>query len=88
MSRAGFNGLGWLWLTHTSLTPVPVTRAADLAKMGVGKLYIEESDPLRIIGVGTQFKKQCVVRGQLVLPKHVGYAQGEIAEIISDTEIR
>ena len=72
----------------TSSRSVPVTRAADLAKLGVGKLYIEEADPLKIIGVGTQFKKQCVVKGQLVLPKHVGYAQAEIAEIISDTEIR
>ena len=75
-------------LSKTTSSSVPVTRAADLAKMGVGKLYIEENDPTRVIGVGTKFVKQCIVKGQLVLPKHADYAQGEIAEIISDTEIR
>jgi glycerol-3-phosphate O-acyltransferase/dihydroxyacetone phosphate acyltransferase len=70
------------------LATVPVTRAADLAKMGIGKIYIEEEDLCRVIGVGTKFTKQCMIKGQLVLPKDVGYAQGEITEIISDTELR
>lgn len=29
-----------------------------------------------------------MVRGQIVLPKEVGYATGEIAEVVSDTEVR
>ena len=49
---------------------------------------MSEEDHLKVMGRGTRFRKQCMVKGQVVLPKHVGYAQGEIAEIISDTEIR
>ncbi|KAJ9115919.1 hypothetical protein QFC22_005062 [Naganishia vaughanmartiniae] len=67
---------------------VPVTRAADLAKSGAGVVYLDPSDHLKVIGVKSSFKKQCMVRGQIVLPKEVGYATGEIAEVVSDTEIR
>lgn len=61
-----------------------------MAKTGVGKIYLDENDEnaTRILGVGTKFTTQCQVKSQIVLPKHVGYAQGEVTEIISDTELR
>lgn len=70
------------------LDAVPVSRAADSAKSGVGHVLIDPNDPLKVYGVGSSFVKQCMVRGQIVLPKEVGYATGEIAEVISDTELR
>jgi glycerol-3-phosphate O-acyltransferase/dihydroxyacetone phosphate acyltransferase len=39
-------------------------------------------------GTNSTFTKQCMPRGQIVLPKEVGYATGEIAEVISDTQVR
>lgn len=41
-----------------------------------------------IQGVNTQFKKQLMVKGQILLPKSIGYATAEVAEIISDTELK
>lgn len=41
-----------------------------------------------IQGHGTQFKKQLVAKGQIVLPKSTGHASAEVVEVISDTEIR
>jgi glycerol-3-phosphate O-acyltransferase/dihydroxyacetone phosphate acyltransferase len=70
------------------LDAVPVSRAADSAKSGLGHVFIDPNDPLKVHGAGSSFVKQCMVRGQIVLPKEVGYATGEIAEIISDTELR
>lgn len=67
---------------------VPVVRAADESKPGSGTIRIEESDPLRVLGHETQFTSQCKVKGQLVLPKSVGYAQASIAKVISDTELK
>ena len=41
-----------------------------------------------IKGVNTQFTKQLMVKGQICLPKCTGYATAEVAEIISDTELK
>lgn len=68
---------------------IPVARAADCAKTGKGKISLDDKNPLIVRGVGpTEFRKACMVKGQLVLPKEIGYATGEIAEIISDNELR
>lgn len=68
---------------------VPVSRAADYAKTGAGRIRISDDDPLLIIGEGTQFTKDVATpRSQFLLPKHAGYAQAAIAEVISDTEAR
>lgn len=45
-------------------------------------------DSCLIQGHGTQFTKQLVVKGQIVLPKLTGHASAEVVEVISDTELR
>ncbi|PWN29985.1 hypothetical protein BDZ90DRAFT_215501 [Jaminaea rosea] len=71
------------------LQSIPVTRAADGAKTGKGVVSHHPSgDPLLVQGHGTNFKKQLVPKGQIVLPKWTGYASAEVVEIISDTEVR
>lgn len=68
---------------------IPVARAADHAKTGKGLITLSNENPLIVRGInGTEFTKACMPKGQLVLPKEAGYATGEIAEIISDDEIR
>jgi len=67
---------------------IPVARAADYAKTGSGKVYLLPDDHLTVHGRGTKFMKECMVKGQIVLAKNVGYATGTIAEIISDTELK
>ena len=68
---------------------IPVVRAQDDIKRGVGYLTVHPSgDPLLIQGIDTQFTAQLRTRSQVVLPKSTQYATAEIAEVISDTEIR
>lgn len=68
---------------------IPVVRAQDDIKRGVGHITTHASgDPLLIQGVGTQFTAQLRTRSQVVLPKATQYATAEVAEVISDTEIR
>ncbi|UZJ52167.1 hypothetical protein CBS101457_001487 [Exobasidium rhododendri] len=68
---------------------IPVARAADSSKPGKGALSLHASgDPCLIQGHGSQFTKQLVVKGQIVLPKATGHASAEVVEVISDTEIR
>lgn len=68
---------------------VPVARAADSAKPGKGTISAHPSgDSLLIQGHGTEFTKQLVKKGQIVLPKSTGHASAEVVEIISDTEFK
>lgn len=68
---------------------VPVSRAADYAKTGNGLIRIDSTDLTLIVGVGaTKFKSQLMVKGQIVLPKNVGYAHAEVSEIIDDKHVR
>lgn len=68
---------------------IPVARAADSAKAGKGTVSVHPSgDKLLLQGHSSQFTKQLVVRGQILLPKATGYATAEVEEIISDTEVR
>lgn len=65
---------------------IGVVRAQDNLKLAKGKIHVDyEKDPLLVIGEGTEFTKQAMVRGLLGLPNSVG--NSEIAEIRSDTEI-
>lgn len=71
---------------------VPVGRALDLVKPGSGTIYLPDpiNDPLLVRGIGTKFDgKQVQVGGLLVLPTVEGTAANtEIAEVISDVELR
>jgi len=66
---------------------VPVVRPQDLAKPGQGRIQLlnRKTDPLRIIGIDTQFTTQLKPRDSIVLPKGCGIS--EVDQIISDTEI-
>lgn len=75
-------------LSHPD-SAVPVARAADSAKPGKGTISAHPSgDPCLIQGHGSEFTKQLVKKGQIVLPKATGHASAEVVEVISDTEIR
>ncbi len=66
-----------------------MARAADSAKAGSGTIRFHSSgDRLHIQGTGTKFTKQLQVKGALCLPKEYGHPTAEIAEIISDTEVK
>ncbi|WFD20940.1 hypothetical protein MCAP1_003195 [Malassezia caprae] len=71
------------------LQSIPVRRAADDAKVGVGHVTVHPSgDPSLLQGIDTQFTKQLEVYGQIVLPKETEYASAHVAEVLSDTEVR
>lgn len=67
---------------------VPVRRAADDAKAGSGLIYLSEDDPMTILGVDTKFTTELSPKMQIMLPKSVNTAVGEVLEVISDTELR
>ncbi|KAJ3725989.1 glycerol-3-phosphate O-acyltransferase [Lentinula raphanica] len=67
---------------------IPVARAADDAKAGTGKVCLSEEDPCLVLGEGTRFKSEFSPRMQIMLPKTVNYATAEVAEVISDTQLR
>ncbi|WFD36733.1 hypothetical protein MCUN1_003620 [Malassezia cuniculi] len=73
----------------TLMRCIPVVRAQDDIKQGKGRITVHPSgDPLLIQGIDTKFTTQLQRRGQIVLPKATEFATAEVAEIISDTEIR
>ncbi|ORY32320.1 hypothetical protein BCR39DRAFT_523975 [Naematelia encephala] len=78
----------FIGLAARLMDSIPVARAADYAKAGAGRIVLSDSDPLLITGIGTKFTSQIKPRCQLVLPKSAGYASAQIADIISDTELR
>ncbi|KAL0946932.1 hypothetical protein HGRIS_013092 [Hohenbuehelia grisea] len=67
---------------------IPVVRAADQAKPGAGLIKLSLDDPCLVIGEGTKFTSDFKPRMQIMLPKSVNSAVAEVAEIISDTELR
>lgn len=71
---------------------LPVARALDSQKPGVGKILLPDpiNDPTLIKGIGTNFKTpQYQVGGLIVLPqKRKKTPSTEIAEVISETELR
>jgi len=70
------------------LPAVPVSRAADMAKPGAGRVYLSPDDPCLVLGEGTKFLSEFAPRMQIMLPKSVSSAVAEVSEVISDTELR
>ncbi|KAJ7097527.1 hypothetical protein C8R44DRAFT_811549 [Mycena epipterygia] len=70
------------------LESVPVARAADSIKPGTGRIRLSPDDPCTVIGEGTRFLSEFTPRMQVMLPKSLGNAAAEVAEIISDTELK
>ncbi|KAH3679639.1 hypothetical protein WICMUC_000871 [Wickerhamomyces mucosus] len=64
---------------------IPVKRAQDNLTNASGTIVLDPDNHLRIIGSGTKFTKEAMVRGLLGLPKSQGNV--EISEIISDNEL-
>lgn len=81
--------IGW---ASRQVGAVPVGRAQDSAKPGVGTIYLPDPirDPTLIRGVDTNFEEQAEVGGSLFLPSIKGHtgASADIAEIIGPHEIR
>ena len=67
---------------------VPVARAADSAKAGTGKVRLSPDDPYLILGEGTKFSEELRPKMQIMLSKAVSSSTAEVAEVISDTQIR
>ncbi|KAJ7312988.1 hypothetical protein DFH08DRAFT_436239 [Mycena albidolilacea] len=67
---------------------IPVARAADSVKPGKGRVRLAEDDPCRIIGEGTRFLTEFKPRMQIMLPKSLTSAAAEVAEVVSDTELK
>uniref|UniRef100_A0A060TGR1 ARAD1D25256p n=1 Tax=Blastobotrys adeninivorans TaxID=409370 RepID=A0A060TGR1_BLAAD len=64
---------------------IGVVRAQDNLKPGSGKISVDPNNGTRIVGEGTKFTAECMVKGIIGLPQQAGSA--EIAEIVSDTEL-
>lgn len=72
-------------LFSKATSAISVARAQDRLKTATGKIQIDPNNNCRILGKGTKFKSECMERGLIGLPKSAG--NGEIVEIISDTEL-
>lgn len=72
-----------------TMQSVPVARAADSAKKGIGIVYIKsDGEDTILYGHKTKFTQQFEPRSQVMLPKSQDYAIGEVVEVIDDTHIR
>ncbi|KAF8636629.1 hypothetical protein AX17_003438 [Amanita inopinata Kibby_2008] len=67
---------------------IPVSRAADTAVAGTGRIWISSADPCLVQGDGTKFLSEFTPRMQIMLPKYVNSAVAEVSEVISDTQLR
>ncbi|KAF7324814.1 Protein kinase domain-containing protein [Mycena kentingensis (nom. inval.)] len=67
---------------------IPVARAADDAKPGTGRIRLSPEDPCLVIGEGTKFTSEFTPRMQIMLPKSLGSVAAEVAEVLSDTELK
>lgn len=70
------------------MSSIPVVRAVDDAKPGIGRVTISDSDPCLVIGHGTKFTEEFKPKMQIMLPKTVNSCVAEVLEVISDTELR
>lgn len=70
------------------IATVPVARAADDAKPGIGTVSLSENDPCLVIGHGTRFLEEFTPNMQIMLPKTVGASVAEVVQVISDTELK
>lgn len=82
----------WPYFVYSCLClrgyPVPVSRAADSATAGTGLVRLSLDDPLLILGDGTRFLAEFTPRMQIMLPKSLNSPLAEVAEVLSDTELR
>lgn len=62
--------------------PIGVKRPQDNLRDATGTIQLDPENPLKIIGHGTKFTKEAMVKGLIGLPKSKGNA--EIAEILDD----
>ncbi|KAJ7100824.1 hypothetical protein B0H15DRAFT_944115 [Mycena belliarum] len=67
---------------------IPVARAADSVKPGTGRICLSPDDPCIVIGQGTRFRSEFKPRMQIMLPKSLDSASAEVAEVVSDTELK
>jgi glycerol-3-phosphate O-acyltransferase/dihydroxyacetone phosphate acyltransferase len=67
---------------------VPVSRAQDDAKPGSGCVCLDENDPCLVRGEGTSFMAEFTPKMQIMLPKSLDSVAAEVAEVISDTELK
>ncbi|KAL8291488.1 hypothetical protein RQP46_002466 [Phenoliferia psychrophenolica] len=67
---------------------IPVARAQDMATTGAGTLSLDPSDPLVVVGFGTNFVTDFAPRKQIMLGKQLGNACAEIVEVIDETHLR
>lgn len=68
---------------------VSVTRAADLAVVGSGKIRLDHANHLVVHGsAGTRFTSEIKPNASISLGKSCGYALAEVAEVMSDEELR
>jgi glycerol-3-phosphate O-acyltransferase/dihydroxyacetone phosphate acyltransferase len=67
-----------------------VARAADDAKPGQGLVYYDpdSEDYTLVRGYKTRFTTDFKPRMQIMLPKSLGYATGEVVEIVDDETLR
>ncbi|KAI0005965.1 hypothetical protein BJV74DRAFT_892687 [Russula compacta] len=71
-----------------NLSSIPVARAADTAKVGTGNVYLSPDDPYLVLGEGTRFLEELRPKMQIMLSKAVSSSTAEVAEVISDTQLR
>ncbi|BGP30137.1 Glycerol-3-phosphate/dihydroxyacetone phosphate acyltransferase [Rhodotorula toruloides] len=76
-------------LASRLMQSIPVARAQDYAFAGQGTISLSPSDPLTILGTGTNFTKDfSKPRSQLLLPRNLGSSTAEVVEVVSDTELK
>lgn len=80
--------LTYLFSPRVDFVIVPVARAADTAKVGTGKVYLSPDNPYLVLGEGTKFLKELRPKMQIMLSKAVSSSTAEVAEVISDTQLR
>ncbi|KAJ6482556.1 hypothetical protein C8R45DRAFT_304732 [Mycena sanguinolenta] len=70
------------------INSIPVARAADSIKPGTGRVRLSPENPCLVIGEGTRFLTEFKPRMQIMLPKSLASGTAEVAEVISDTELK
>ncbi|KAF9480135.1 glycerol-3-phosphate O-acyltransferase [Pholiota conissans] len=78
----------WVGFFARLMDSIPVSRAADMASAGKGRISISPDDPCLVLGEGTSFREEFTPRMQILLPKSVSSAVAEVVEVISDTQLR
>ncbi|KAJ7273678.1 glycerol-3-phosphate O-acyltransferase [Mycena haematopus] len=67
---------------------IPVSRATDTATAGTGLIRLSPDDPCVVLGSGTKFLSEFTPRMQIMLSKSMNSLVAEIAEVLSDTELK